>query len=130
MFLNKFFNKKNLTNANDKEVKVGTNFTTEVVQHWINKSPHTIVSSVILKNNKITQWKTGQFSLKDRVNIERLIKLNPEYSYFENKWVSNNDLEHEKIFDVYSKEWFKKWELVENYHGISPFEDECSELLG
>lgn len=100
--------------------------------HWCDTCPHVIVASVILKDNKIKIWKVGQNPLKEKYNIDVLVKEHPEYSYQEKEWIVFNDLGHNKVFDEHSKDWFKQWELHEDYHGFSPFEDDSgfNEMLG
>jgi hypothetical protein len=96
--------------------------------HWCDTYPHIIVASVILKNNKIKLWKTGENRLKDKYNIDMLIKEHPEYSYQEKEWTAYNDLGHNKVFAEYSKDWFRQWELHEDYKGMSPFEEDDFDL--
>lgn len=91
--------------------------------HWCDSWLHTIVASVILKDNKIMQWKVGQNRLKDKYNIEGLIKAHPEYSFQEKEWDVHNITGHNKVFSKYSKKWFRQWELHEDFVGDSPFED-------
>jgi len=99
--------------------------------HWCDTWPHTIVTSVILKDNKIKLWKTGQNPLKDKYDIENLIKNHPQYSYQEKAWPVFNDIDHEKVFADYSKKWFKQWELHEKHLGGSPFiDDDFEGLIG
>ena len=95
--------------------------------HWCDTYPHIIIASVILKDNKIKLWKTGQNALKDKYDIENTVLNHPKYSYQEKEWTVYNDLEHEKVFNSYSKDWFKQWELHEKHLGGSPFEDDSSE---
>lgn len=99
--------------------------------HWSDTWPHVIVASVILKNNKIKLWKVGENRLKDKYNIEALIKEYSEYSYQEKEWTVQNDLGHNKVFGEHSKIWFRQWELHEDYKGCSPFEeDDFQDLVG
>lgn len=91
--------------------------------HWCDTYPHIIMASVILKDNKIKLWKVGQNPLKDKYNIDALIKSHPEYSYQEKEWTVFNDLGHNKVFDEHSKNWFKQWKLHEDYVGEGPFEE-------
>lgn len=101
--------------------------------HWCDTWPHTIVASVILKDNKIKLWKVGQNRLKDKYDIKGLIKAHPEYSYQEKEWIVHNDLGHNKVFSEHSKKWYRQWKLHEDYHGSSPFEEDdfdLSEVFG
>lgn len=84
--------------------------------HWIDTYPHNIFTSVILKDNKIILWKTGGHTLKDNYLIDKT-----KYSYFENCFVANCKEEHDLIFEERSIEWFKQWELHENFNGFSPY---------
>jgi len=97
--------------------------------HWCDTWPHTIVASVILKDNKIKLWKVGENPLKDKYDIKALEAIHSEYSYQEKEFAVYDDWEHEKVFNQYSKEWFKQWELHENYKGSSPFEEDGFEGL-
>lgn len=89
--------------------------------HWANKYPHKICVSVILKSNKIMNWKIGQFSLKDKYNIDLLIEKDPEYSFQEHYFEAKNDKEHNNIFEIISRNWLKRWELHQEFVGESPF---------
>lgn len=101
--------------------------------HWCDTWPHIIVASVILKDNKIKLWKVGEYSLKDKYNIEALMKEHPEYSYQEKEWTVYNDLGHNKVFREHSRKWFSQWKLHEKHIGGSPFEEDdfdLSEVFG
>jgi hypothetical protein len=97
--------------------------------HWLDTFPHKICASVILKNNKIKFWKVGENPLKDKYNIPALEKEHPEYSYKEQYFEVNNKFEHNVVFEVEAVEWFRQWDLHEDFKGSSPFVQEKFEGL-
>lgn len=97
--------------------------------HWSDTCPHVILASVILKDNKIKLWKVGENPLKDKYNIEALVKEHTRYSYQEKEWTVFNDLGHKKVFNEHSRNWLKQWELHEEFKGCSPFEEDGFEDL-
>lgn len=98
--------------------------------HWCDTWPHEIVASVILKDNKIKLWKVGENALRDKYNISMLVKEHPEYSYQEKEWTVHNDKGHNLVFGEYAPDWFKQWNLHEDYRGMSPFEKDDFDLSG
>lgn len=88
--------------------------------HWCDTWPHDIYASVLLKDNKIKLWKVGQNKLSDSYNTSALAEQHPEYSYKEICFTVNNNDEHNNAFDVLSREWFKQWEVHEDFRGINP----------
>lgn len=91
--------------------------------HWVETYPHTIWASVILKDNKISDWKIGQNRLSQKYNIQSLHEAHPEYTYEEHSWEVSDDDEHSDVFDIHASEWFRQWELHEDFIGSKPYED-------
>ena len=89
--------------------------------HWIDVYPHDIHASVILKNNKIKLWKVGDRKLNEKYAIDELIKQRPDYSYSEFTWSVNSSEEHNEIFFLNAPEWFKQWEIHEEFQGFDPY---------
>lgn len=87
--------------------------------HWVDTYPHNIWASVILKDNKIMDWKIGQ----NRLNEKYIIPENSNYSYEEICYVVDTPEKHDKTFDTDAREWLKQWELHEGFKGSSPFDE-------
>jgi hypothetical protein len=83
--------------------------------HWVDTYPHTIYASVSLIDNKITGWKTGE---------RKMDVCSNHYGGGNIKWIEfiayNND-DHDYIFSTSSKEWFKQWNLDDNFRGFEPY---------
>ncbi len=85
--------------------------------HWLDTYPHTVYASVILKDNKIVVWKVGQYSCKDYLFDPNI------YTVQEQAFVVNSSEEHNRVFEKDAKDWFRQWDLHEDFRGMSPFED-------
>jgi hypothetical protein len=81
---------------------------------WHDEYPHSIFASVGLINNKITGWKTG----------DRIIDINSShYRGGKIEWtefIVNNQDEHNEAFNL-AHEWFKQWEIADNFRGNKPY---------
>lgn len=91
--------------------------------HWVDTYPHTVYASVLLKDNKIINWKIGERKWKHNMDMTRMFKLPFNMDGYEGETVEsigfevNSDVEHNKTFSELAKEWFKQWEVHEEYNG-------------
>lgn len=88
--------------------------------HWVDTYPHRVYASVLLLDGKIYNYKIGQnhwehpAEVKMRLSdFNKIDRMTVEYTYFE----VNNDEEHNAAFEVLARDWFKNWEIHENYIG-------------
>lgn len=82
---------------------------------WHDEYPHSLYASVSLVDNKITGWKISN-------NILDWSSRNygggiVEYTEF----VVNDDKEHGEVFYKLGHEWFKQWEIADNFRGGKPY---------
>ena len=81
--------------------------------NWLNTYPHRIYASVLLLNGQIKDYKIGEnywkspyaVTIRGQVTIDELFKCTTEYTY----WDVNNDEEHNKVFDVYARDWLEQF---------------------
>lgn len=91
--------------------------------HWVDTYPHTIYASVLLRDNKIINWKIGQRKWLDHMDMTRRMKLPYTKSDYDGEtveskvWEVNDDHEHSQVFEVLAKEWFKNWDIHEKHEG-------------
>jgi hypothetical protein len=93
--------------------------------HWVDTYPHEVYASVLLLDNKIINYKIGErfwsTPLEAKIYTRKQIdfeKLKTEYT----SWTVYNSEEHNKAFEVYAREWFKQWEVHDDYFiGASPY---------
>ena len=90
------------------------------MKHWVDTYPHVVHATTILKENKIKLWQVGQGKLSDKYQVDPLVTNRPDYSYEEKTWTVNNSEEHEAVFQTLAPEWFKQWQLVDDFQGSSP----------
>lgn len=88
--------------------------------HWVDTYPHKVYASVLLLDDKIYNYKIGQNYWKSPMYVtmrtsdfDKMDRMRVEYTFFE---VSDSE-EHSKAFDVYARDWFKQWEVHEEYVG-------------
>lgn len=83
--------------------------------HWSDEYPHSLYASVSLNNNKITGWKiSNQIMDWSSRNYGGGIV---EYTEF----IVNNQEEHDNVFEKLGHDWFKQWEITDNYQGSKPY---------
>lgn len=93
--------------------------------HWSDIYPHNIYASVLLLDNKIYNYKIGArywetiFDMTWRFPIHSIdtSKLTVKHEKFE----VHNDKEHEEVFNILAREWFRKWEIHKDYKGSKPY---------
>ncbi|HZG16940.1 MAG TPA: hypothetical protein VE710_18270 [Candidatus Bathyarchaeia archaeon] len=92
--------------------------------HWVDTYPHKVYASVLLLDGKIYNYKIGEYywrfpgEVKMRYSdIDKLDRMTVEHTFFE----VNNDIEHNRAFDVLAPEWFKNWEVHENHVGAPAY---------
>ena len=93
------------------------------MKNWIETYPHKIYASVLLLDNKIDNWKVGQYEWKDMGNITNYWKIDRinDYTVKTTFWEVNSSEEHNLIFTKLSSEWFKQWELADDFMGGKPY---------
>lgn len=92
---------------------------------WCDEFPHKLFVSVLLdEEGKILNWKVGNYYWKEPLeakmrlrDFNKLDKLSVQHKEF----TVNNWKEHNKVFSVDSKEWFRQFELAADHIGASPF---------
>lgn len=94
--------------------------------HWTDKYPHTVTASVLLLDGKIYNWKIGNQIWKHpsmvKMRLEDMKYLDEGRFTVENKsFTVQNPDEHEKVFTVLAREWFKNWEISEHFYGEKPY---------
>lgn len=90
---------------------------------WIDEYPHSVFASVCLLDNKIENWKVGEHPKTHPGYFSgfwKMDKLN-DYTSQYIEFVVNNDKEHHNAFVKLAPEWFKQWELVEDFIGSKPY---------
>ncbi|MGG2091295.1 hypothetical protein AB1283_00830 [Bacillus sp. S13(2024)] len=92
--------------------------------HWVDTYPHKVYASVLLLDNKIYNWKIGQrywdspFSMTIRTSdMEKFSKMKTKYIH----WEVNTSDEHQEVFEKHAREWFKQFEIHEEYIGSDPY---------
>ncbi|GAA4879488.1 hypothetical protein GCM10023310_69570 [Paenibacillus vulneris] len=99
--------------------------------HWIDEYPHELHANVLLLDNKIECWKVGDtkadegyWPFKSRWKVDRMKTINMgsydvmglgDYKVETKTWTVNNRQEHNDVFTLHSKEWFKQWEHADDY---------------
>lgn len=95
--------------------------------HWVDTYPHTVYASVLLKNNKIINWKIGERKWTHPLDMSRKIKVPFNMDDYKDETVEhtafevNNSKEHNEAFSKLAREWFRQWELHEEFYGQSPY---------
>jgi hypothetical protein len=89
---------------------------------WHDEYPHSLFASVLLLDNKIENWKVVNYPKKTLsfTHYWNLDRLN-DYVSFNKEWIVNNDKEHNQVFEELAPEWFKQWELADNYMWAKPY---------
>lgn len=99
--------------------------------NWSDAYPHELHANVLLLDNKIENWKTGNtkaeseyWPFSGRWKVPRMKVENYEgydsmalgdYTVDSKTWIVNNDQEHNDVFEIHSKEWYKQWEHADDY---------------
>lgn len=91
---------------------------------WHDEWPHKVYASVLLLDGRIEEWKIGNppktepLDFKAYWKRDRLADYRAEFTEF----VVNNDQEHDDAFRKLAPEWFRQWELAEDFHGSPPYD--------
>ena len=99
--------------------------------HWVETYPHTVYASVLLKDNKIIDWKIGQRRWTDIFSMTRRFKRPFNLDDYAGETVEstefevNNSEEHNRVFSELAREWFKQWEIDESL-GNPPYKVEIN----
>ena len=97
--------------------------------HWVETYPHTVYASVLLKDNKITNWKIGERRWLHHMDMTRRVKHPFSLDDYADEtveskaWEVNNSEEHSRVFEVLAKEWFKQWKIHEDYEGSPAYKE-------
>jgi len=98
--------------------------------HWSDTYPHELYANVLLLDGKIECWKTGSTKAEGywpfkswwKPNRLRLSNSDPheewtmgDYTVESKTWIVNNDQEHNDVFAIHSKEWYRQWEHAADY---------------
>lgn len=95
---------------------------------WVDEYPHSLYASVLLdEEEKILNWKVGNYYYKEPEmwkmyysQFQRAKKFTVQFKEF----IVDDSFEHNKVFEIDSKEWFKQFELAKDHIGASPFEED------
>lgn len=85
---------------------------------WSDEYPHELHANVLLLDNKIECWKTGnRKSDKEFWSFKSYWKPDRHKDYIvETKtWIVNNDQEHSEVFEFLATEWYRQWEHADDY---------------
>jgi hypothetical protein len=90
---------------------------------WHDEYPHSIFASVLLLDGKIENWKVGGHikGVSDFSGFWKMDRLN-DYKAEHKEFIANTSEEHNRIFSVDSAEWFRQWQVAEDYKGFIPYE--------
>ncbi|HEK9103686.1 TPA: hypothetical protein SUB30_005189 [Bacillus pseudomycoides] len=92
--------------------------------HWIDTYPHDVHASVLLLDGEIYNWKIGQRYWRSPWDMTWRFPLPDNMDKFTvetNKWTVNTPEEHSEVFQKHAREWFKQWEVVDDYVGSKPY---------
>lgn len=92
------------------------------MRHWVDTYPHTVTASVLLLDGKIYNWKIGNQNWKDpgkaSMRVADMHYVNEGRFTVENKYFEvHNRKEHDEVFDILAKQWFRNWEISEIHYG-------------
>jgi len=93
------------------------------MKSWVEIYPHYIYASVLLKDNKIINWKIGKEKWENPLEVTRIINVpyvsqdHEDEHLVSTYWIAENSKDHTKIFDNLAKEWLKQWKSYGEYKG-------------
>lgn len=94
------------------------------MKHWVDAYPHKVFASVLLLDGKIYGWKIGDrywdspYEVRMKINdFDKLDRMRAEHTY----WIVYNSKEHNDVYEIHAKEWFKQWEIHEDLPGFKPY---------
>lgn len=98
---------------------------------WHDEYPHKLYASVLLdENNEILNWKVGNYFWREpadtRMTYEDLKKIDKLKTIYK-EFVVNNNNEHNRVFYIDSKEWFKKFKISPKHYGAAPYSENDNE---
>lgn len=102
--------------------------------HWVETYPHTIWANVVLKDNKIVNWSVGERKWEHHFSMTRYFKVPFNFDDYKDEIVQNlswevqNDKEHNDVFEILAPEWFRQWEIHEDFKGSKPLQGQASSL--
>jgi len=102
--------------------------------HWIETYPHTVYASVLLKDNKIANWKIGERCWESNMDMARRISHSKPFNMadYAGETVEsigfevNSSEEHNHAISVLAENWFRQWEIHENCEGQPAYEEELN----
>jgi hypothetical protein len=94
------------------------------MSHWVDTYPHEIYASVLLLDNKIEGWKVGQryWTFPQEAKAYwKMHRINDYTSHWQ-LWTVNNSDEHNRVFSELSTEWYRQWELADDFQLFPPYD--------
>ena len=93
---------------------------------WHDEYPHSIFASVLLLDNKIEGWKVGNRRWESPVEAKALWKMDrlKDYQVQSMGWDVYSIEAHNEVFSVHSKNFFKQWEIADDFRLTPPYEEE------
>lgn len=101
------------------------------MRSWLDEYPHKLHANVLLLDNKIECWKTGNteserdmWSFKASWKVDRRRVDNThgysiwtlgDYTIETNTWIVNNAQEHREVFEIHAPQWYRQWEHADDY---------------
>ncbi len=93
---------------------------------WLKKYPHNIYASVVLLDKKIINWKVAKYAWN---GVNWMRSKQPQIASSDHGaievisvcFVANNREEHEEIFSVDAKEFFKQFLIHPRFDLQSPY---------
>lgn len=82
-----------------------------------------VFASVILKDNKIMQWKIGPKTFLDCLDINHLITRYPNYSFESTFYEAENIKYYNEDTRALFKDWFRQWKIHEDFVGMKPYKN-------
>lgn len=99
--------------------------------NWVDEYPHELYANVLLLDNKIECWKTGNtkaeeayWPFKAHWKPNRMTTTDNhgyvqvalgDYAVASKSWTVNNVQEHRDVFEIHSKVWYRQWEHADDY---------------
>lgn len=97
---------------------------------WSEEYPHELHANVLLLDNKIECWKTGDTKAEDYWPFRARWKKGRfgfdsndgiqvfnmgDYTVKSKTWIVNNSQEHNEVFTIHAPIWYRNWEHADDY---------------
>lgn len=89
---------------------------------WTDQYPHYVNASVLLLDGEIYNWKIGNqrwenpSMVKMRFSDMHMIKEG-RFTVKNKYFLVNNDKEHNDVFNIHARKWFKNWKISKKHIG-------------